>query len=388
VEVLEKLNSDSDEPISVVSIIGKSRKGARGCKAAVIDEAIGRNVFSGLFGEHEGFSSSFGCDIHGYYDEQNHVVFLHVVSPLDADVLVELTRRHQKEIHDKGFLKFWPDVQSDLIKCLLLVFLVSHIVVVVQPSIHFDLNYIQLFQLIDSARLKCQSQVTEVLSEISDLPMSWIDAGRACSPRLLFMFEAGVSERSEVRKNVRKYELFLEDQIYRFLRRSRIITNICANSLFAVCNQMNFVFISTKDSSFADPDAFFMQMLLKYCANGATNMTTTSAALSSSSSTPGSSSPVRPETDNEDDGHTFYNFLWGHLIVAQTKGFDDNVGRHPDVCVFVRPKVRKFFEVLKCLRELLFENSMDGKSLENNLRNLIDSEEEDDDNDDFKDDGK
>ena len=210
VEVLDKLSSDSDEPISVVAIIGKSRKGARGCKAAVIDDAIGRNVFSGLFGEHEGFSTSHGCDIDGYYDDQNHVVFLHVVSPLDADVLVELTRRHHKDLHDKGFLKFWPDVQADLVKCLLLVFLVSHIVVVVQPSIHFDLNYIQLFQLVENARLKCQSQVSEVLSEICDLPMSWIDAGRPCSPRLLFMFEAPASHKSEVMKNRRKYELFLE----------------------------------------------------------------------------------------------------------------------------------------------------------------------------------
>lgn len=343
----------------MVSIIGKSRKGSRGCKATVIDEAIGRNVFSGLFGEHEGFSCSYGCDIDGYYDDQNHVVFLHVVSALDADVLVELTRRHHKDIHEKGFLTFWPDVQADLIKSLLLVFLVSHIVVVVQPSIHFDLNYIQLFQLVESARLKYQQQVSEVLSEICDLPVSWIDAGRPCSPRLLFMFEAGSNQKSEVVKNRRKYELFLEDQIYRFLRRSRIITNICANSLFAVCNQMNFVFISTKDSCVAEPDAFFMQMLLKYCGNDSSDQTS-------------------GESD-EDDGHTFYNFLWSHLIVAQEKGFDDNVGRHNVIPVFERPKVGKFFEVLKCLRELLFENSMDGKSLEDNLRNLINSESDGDD---------
>ena len=143
---------------------------------------------------------------------------------------------------------------------------------------------------------------------------------------------------------------------------------------------MNFVFISTKESCVADPDAFFMQMLLKYCANGVTTAVTTATTTSSSSR--GSSSPVR-EPENEDDGHTFYNFLWSHLIVAQTKGFDDNVGRHNVIPVFERPKVSMFFQVLKCLRELLFENSMDGKSLEDNLRNLINSE--DDEDDDYED---
>ena len=374
--MLDKLASDSDEAITVVSIIGKSRKGARGCKAAVIDEAIGRNVFSGLFGQNEGFSPSHGCDIDGYYDNQNHVVFLHVVSPLDADVLVDLTRRHHKEMHDKGFLKFWPEAQADLVKSLLLVFLVSHIVVVVQPSIHLDLNYVQLFQLIESARLKSQAQVSEVLAEICDLPCSWIDSGRPCSPRVLFMFEALDGHlKQEIVKNRRKYELLLEDQIYRFLRRSRIITNICANSLFAVCNQMNFVFISTREPCVAEPDAFFMQMLLKYCANGSASSPSPSPSAPTTTTTPGAASSSRPD----DDGHTFYNFLWSHLIVAQTKGFDDNVGRHNVVPVFERPKVAKFFEVLKCLRELLFENSMDAKSLEDNLRNLINSEDDEDD---------
>ena len=43
----DKLN----DKLCVVSVIGKSELGANSCKAELIDEALGKNVFKGLFHE-------------------------------------------------------------------------------------------------------------------------------------------------------------------------------------------------------------------------------------------------------------------------------------------------------------------------------------------------
>lgn len=43
----DKLN----DKLCVVSVIGKSDLGANSCKAELIDESLGKNVFKGLFNE-------------------------------------------------------------------------------------------------------------------------------------------------------------------------------------------------------------------------------------------------------------------------------------------------------------------------------------------------
>ena len=43
----DKLN----DKVCVVSVIGKSELGANSCKAELIDESLGKNVFKGLFNE-------------------------------------------------------------------------------------------------------------------------------------------------------------------------------------------------------------------------------------------------------------------------------------------------------------------------------------------------
>lgn len=202
----------------------------------------------------------------------------------------------------------WTDLQLDVAKTMLLLFLVSHIVVSIQPSIQFDVSYLHLFRVLDMARLKAEPYLTEVLSGIGSLSKDWVKSGRPCSPRVLFVFESFGSE--SVRRNRLQYELYLEDQIYRFLRKSRIITNICTNSLFAVCNQMDFVFIATKDSTIRNPNTFLIELLKQYC------------------------STAEPPPVVEDDDRTFYNFLFSHINIALSKGFDDNVGRH-NVSIFI-----------------------------------------------------
>lgn len=360
--MLETLSEESQQPVCVVSVIGKSRKGFGSCKAAVIDEALGRNIFQAKLGDTDAVNDPYGCEIEGYYDQMHHVVFLHVKSILDSDTLTKVVQLRHREIHQRGFLSIHSDAQSELIKALLFVFLTSHIVVMVHPTLNLDLNYLQLLRTIESMRLKTLDDVCDALSDVSGLSRPWKETGRSCSPRVLFYFEGFSNGPSDLIENTKKYELLLEDQIYRFLRRSRIITNICANSLFAVCNQMDFVYIETKETIVRDGDTLLEQMLLDYC------------------------NPNRGKEEKEPkikSPRSFYNFLWSHLHLAQTKGFDDNVGRHNVIPIFERPTVTVLFNVLKHVRDVLFEGSspdsvMDGKLLEDNLRNLIMSDDDED----------
>ena len=323
-------------------------------------------------GDSEAVHEPHGCEIEGYYDQLHHVVFLHLKSILDSDTLSKVIELRHRDVHDKGFLSLYSDAHSELVKALLLLFLTSHIVILVHPTLNLDLNYLQLFRNIENARLRTHNSICDALTDVPGLSRDWIKSGRPCSPRLLFYFEgfSGQESRKDLLENTKKYELLLEDQIYRFLRRSRIITNICGNSLFAVCNQMDYVYIETKDTFVRDEgDSLLENMLLQFCQKDDKKNSNTRTSVK--------------ESKSSRESRSFYTFLWNHLHLAQTKGFDDNVGRHNDVPVFERPSVNTFFNVLKQLRDVLFEgvpsdSGMDGKLLEDNLRNLIMSDNEDD----------
>ncbi|KAI1297123.1 Protein SMG8 [Halotydeus destructor] len=342
---------DADDGICIVSVIGKSPIGYDGCKSAPLDNAIGRNVFRGQFGQHMVVEEPLGTLIEGYFDSRNKVLFLHVLSTFDTDVLIHVTKNLSRDLNDTGFLQVWSDIESDITRTLLIIFIVSHIIVTVHPSIHFDTNYLHLFRVLDMIRVRSQTFIADILKNVPQLSSAWIDSGRPCSPRMLFFFESFDCE--DVKTNLRQYELHLEDQIYRFLRKSRIITNICSNSLFAVCNQMDFVFVSTKDATIRKPMDYLSSLVLQYL-NGS----------------------VEDTTETEDEDHTFYNFLWSHINVALTKGFNDNVGRHSVIPVFEIPTLREAFCVLEKLTELLFENrtSKQGRSMTNQLENLLDTD--------------
>lgn len=105
----------------MVSIIGKSPAGYDGCKGAAFDEAVGRNVFRGKFNEKRTlaepyvsstfvatFCSNFveilflqGTDIEAFFDVRNKVLFLHMMSALDTDIIVSVANKLHMELNEK-----------------------------------------------------------------------------------------------------------------------------------------------------------------------------------------------------------------------------------------------------------------------------------------------
>lgn len=322
-------------------------------------------------------------------------MFLHLVSAMDSDVLAEIStvRTHElnyshrdanRDLNDRGFMTMYNECQVESAKCLLFLFSISHIVVVHTPSLQFDTSSLNLFKIIESGRDLVKPYICEALKKVDGLPRDWIETGRPCSPRVLFAFEPvcntswmpsgkgsgqGSSDRviEEITANRRKYELKLEDQIYRFMRRCRIITNICSNSLFAICNQMDFVFLSTNSNSIKDPQSYLNHVLLNFCSKetdrrrfgdavGGDGLRTSSnrGSIDSDRGGYGGGEPSGRNQPINEEEHTFYNFLFNHINTAHSKGFDDNVGRHNVIAVFEKPTVDQFFKVLTTLRGLFF----------------------------------
>ncbi|CAG2114914.1 unnamed protein product, partial [Medioppia subpectinata] len=297
------------------------------------------------------------CQIDGYYDVRNKVIFLHLTSILDSLAMTHICKDIEKDIYEKGFLQVWPDLQTNLCKALLILFHLSHIVVVVNPSPHFDLNQINMFRILDSTRQKLQPIITECLQTLSSLPADWVQSGRLCSPRALFVFESYGKNQFITREKLRNAERQLEDQIYRILRKTRLITNISANSLFAVSAHHEYVFISAKDPTIRDSGDYLMNRLIQYCKTD---------RQSNSSS----------DEENDCEWDSFHTFLWTHIGIAHSKGFDDNIGRHAAPPIFELPSAKEFFQTALKLKELLF-GSTNGenaslKTILNSLHSSLD----------------
>lgn len=92
--------------------------------------------------------------IEGYYDEENQIVYLHVRSLLDSELLLrrydDLQEKYKKEHNNDDFLYIYDEVKSSFARALFFVLHVSHIVVLSHPSSAFDISYIQYFKTVES----------------------------------------------------------------------------------------------------------------------------------------------------------------------------------------------------------------------------------------------
>ncbi|KRT81522.1 hypothetical protein AMK59_5082 [Oryctes borbonicus] len=197
------------------------------------------------------------------------------------------------------FLFVYNDVKCSFAKILLVLFYVSHIVVLNHPSCNFDINYIQYFKALDSLRQKLGSQISEALKEIGKLSSEWVSTGRLCIPRLIFYFE----HKPRNIQNLKKLEHNMEDRIYQILKKTRIINN--STSLFAIPLNQEFVYIS--NDPVQDRLGHAVARLIQNCQPG--------AAMHIES----------PFCQQNDIGKSFSSFLQVHILQAREKGFDDVV---------------------------------------------------------------
>ncbi|KAF5287069.1 hypothetical protein FQA39_LY16054 [Lamprigera yunnana] len=293
---LENVQNKSDKVV-IVSVIGKS----------VFNANLKVKSICRMFST---FSSNIIDDlddhsIKGYYDTENQIIYLHVYSLLDTDTLIKhydnIVKRCRDENKSDDFLTIYNEIKSTFARILLILFYVSHIVVLFHPSSTFDVNYIQYFKAIDQLRQKLATQISDSLKDIEGISLEWINNSRPCTPRLLFYFERCPKNVD----NIKKLEHNTEDGIYHILRKIRIISSTNTSSLFAIPPNEEFVYMCQEEQ--IDRLGHAVKNLILGCQPGATLQIEAPYCC-------------EPESDR-----SFKSFLQVHIQQARNKGFDDNV---------------------------------------------------------------
>ena len=332
-----KLNPDdlekylSTRQCQVVAFFGKTPLNLKSNKGNFIDEVIGQSVFSNRDIDHD-VNDNIEPVIEGYYCPDRDVIFLHMRSWMDTFSMAEKCRQAEDLLEHKGILSFWSSRRYEHARALLALFHLSHILVCCSPGHTFDISYVHLFKSLDNLRNKIQPAVAEVLKTVSGIPKEWISQGRPCAPRVLFLFMScppalrgarGLKdERRDAKPHkhppIKRLEYSLEDQIYRILRKARIVTNVAANSLFAVPANQEFVFVDTGAKGNAmDTQASLMNNCLSFMRN-----------LDRDGSNDRGPFYSYFLTEENKEARCFSNFLQDHINVGFERGFVDNISKH------------------------------------------------------------
>ncbi|XP_054712985.1 nonsense-mediated mRNA decay factor SMG8-like [Uloborus diversus] len=399
--LLELINGDlkkfletvKKEKVCVISVIGKSALNASQFKEHVIAEALNRHIFQ--TDEEKRGKSTTKCDVNGYYDVPSRSIFLQMQGINDSDVLLNTCREMEDELKVKSFLEVWSDIHFDYAKILLMLFCISHIIIVVHPTVCFDLSYVYLFRSLETMRLRAVSWFREVLSS-TEISNDWLQNGRPCSPRVLFVFQSsslfhsndgnsiaadgGSRFKSKKQSPLKRLEHSLEDQIYRILRKSRVITNVSGNSLFAVPANQEFVYIFSSKPYITDFVGFFLTQIRSHCQM-ASDLDSSESKLKSQPNILKTSSIYEngifdPSAGSDNSEHSFSKFLFQHINLALSKGFDDNVGRYPVPAYFELASTHIWFETICKLGAAFYTEPKEskGRSFHQSIKAALDTD--------------
>ncbi|XP_056646647.1 nonsense-mediated mRNA decay factor SMG8 [Diorhabda sublineata] len=317
----------SCDKIVVVSIIGKSSYNSLGLKV----KSIGRVISS------KEYANGQECVIEGSYDEENQIVYLHMCTPLDADYFVKeysnISKKCEILCGCDDFLAVYDEIKSIFARYLVLLFHISHIVILSHPVCNVDTNYIQYFKAVDLLSQKVFEKIVDILKSIDTISQEWVSAGRFCTPRLIFYFEKCPSNIT----NIKKLEHNLEDKIYFVLKKTRIIsTSGC--SLFSIPPNNEFVYIEEELGPY-DKLGNMVRNLLMDCQPG------------------GALQLEVPYSSQPNGGKNFKKFMHVHIQQARTKGFDDTVSsgrhQHSQNTHFELPVLKQWIEATKAIYKFM-----------------------------------
>lgn len=317
---LSEIASASTDKIIVISIIGKSCLGTNGLKL----KSIGRMFASSSFDIEQ-------INIEGYYDEENQILYLHVISLLDSDILI----KHYQNLVDgavedddfKDFLAINDEIKNKCVKVFLFLLHLSHIIILSHPSSTFDTSYIQSFKALLVLSQKLTTKLQKYLEKVEKISEDWLNYGRPCLPRMLFYFE-----RAPKGVNIKRMEHNLEDKIYHILKKTKIIMS--PSSLFAIPLNQEFVYMSSEKPTNKLGNA--INGLIKDCQ-------------------PGGAMQVIPSFSKDiHSERSFHSFLQVHIKQARSKGFNDTIMSRNIVFTptpFELPILKVWIDVAKIMYE-------------------------------------
>lgn len=263
------------QKVVVVSVIGKEQIGVNIKKkiAELLVKRIGKKQQNCTLNTSKNVISIDGTEtvvasenqhhqvqVGGLVDIESNLIVLHLSSFLDPSQLIQLFDELKTiSCSSETICDNWPPWNQNLVKTLLILFLMSHMVIFYNPDLAFDFSCLHLLQTLDILRLKSKPRISELYGAIKTaqiFPQQWIREARVTCPRALFLCD-GSQYELEI-NDIKSLETELEDQIYRLFKKCQLInrqnhllshsssTKHQPSNLVNVPNRDNFVYILTQ----------------------------------------------------------------------------------------------------------------------------------------------
>ncbi|KAH9504385.1 Protein smg8 [Bulinus truncatus] len=337
-------------------------------------------------------------------------MFLHLLSFYDTNLMAKQCQELGQNFNAQELYKLCHDDDLRHAKTLLLLFNLSHIMILCHPGSSFDLSYLKLFHILDNIRAKIQPGFIETLANIPGVSKDWANFGRVCTPRMLFVFESPAIDlqpddtdtgSAKVLKKcppMRKLQMCIEDMIFRILRKTRAITNVSNNSLFSVPINQPYVYLCAKKNEINDPVDFLISQMRQNCFPTQEDPQTSqkpkpysccrrkqNASVpeylpqSAPSSLPTLTSAMTAKflvstSPPRNQEQCFKEFIWQHVEMVFSKSVNDNVGRHGIEPIFELPSLGTWLNVANGMHSYYLIDSIDPVPSHpfSTLKNLLD----------------
>lgn len=163
-----------DKKVVIVSVFGKSCYHAKGCKTDMLSSILQINLLDEPEVDEDSWvmyiflwislrqlgeqycnykRSIYQCEIEGYQDVEENIIYLHLRGFFDAHTLLTEYEKFTEKQERKDFLSVWAHMRDKYARALLVLFHISHVIILTHPTHTFDHSYVQLFRAMDIVRL-------------------------------------------------------------------------------------------------------------------------------------------------------------------------------------------------------------------------------------------
>ncbi|XP_063853668.1 LOW QUALITY PROTEIN: nonsense-mediated mRNA decay factor SMG8-like [Scylla paramamosain] len=346
--------------VAVVAVFGRSGLDAGGCKAGALETMVGQQIISRDLTAPVDVDQNVLTGVHGYYDIARRTVYLHLTAAYDTATLVRSLEKMKALLQEKGFLMAWSSLKLSFAKSLLVLFSVSHLLLLCHPSHTFDITYIHLFRTLDAIRSKAHNHISEILRSVPGINKDWTLFGRLCAPRVLFLFSSrllppqikgGGGGPGRGLTQVLGGLEGLGGQAHRHPGRRPLVHEHWGGWEGGEGGG------GRQGGPHSPSD----------------NPSTTTATTLSSSILSGVATERKRNLE-----HSFKIFLQQHIDQALGKGFDDNVGRHSGPSFFMVPRASVWFDAVNQIYNFyvcdLQEKDSKAKQVLTSLQSLVETE--------------
>uniref|UniRef100_A0AAG5DQS6 Nonsense-mediated mRNA decay factor SMG8 n=1 Tax=Anopheles atroparvus TaxID=41427 RepID=A0AAG5DQS6_ANOAO len=335
-----------------------------------------------------------------FFRPEGNTLFLHFDATFDNFVVMQLAEQMMSKTVENPahFIEFNSAIRTRFARVLLLALQVCHIIVLVEPSVSFDMSYLSIFKSLKIIREKYVLKFLPKLLKNANVGSFMGKECRLCSPRLIFMFNMPDSSETLDPEDQDNLETKVEDYVNKIFRNEFIITNNSAMSLFSVTKNRQFVFYNNLKSHRQDPLMDSIDMLSSYL----NKQQKTSTGTLPEKDEQEIMDEVRPydffgfplkyhfnvnidefEDDNE---RSILGLINDHVIDGLENEFDENNigGRQKTKIHFALPSTHAWFEMFKYMYELFIENpnapyydayDPDYKAFLENFHDIVDIDE-------------